>query len=649
MVSSLHKKNYRSDVQVLRGIAVISVVLFHASKNLFPQGYLGVDVFFIISGFVVTPLIMRIFSGQSTIKSSGQLNRLKDFYIRRFFRLAPALAVVLSTSALLIFFLGPVDDHQKFSSQGIASLLLMGNFGAYRYSESYFSPNPNPLIHTWSLSVEEQIYVLIPLLIILILKMSKTIESIERFYLILTIISFIFFVSPQLNQYFYNSFSIENPEEFSFYSPLNRIWQFTLGGLLYFRHKDGNANHKNYETVNKLLPILLIITLLGPVIINPKFNSICATLITCFIIQFKSLNKLPSNFFKILSWFGDRSYSIYLIHMPLLYVAKYSQVTDLNYSKHRVLESILAVIVTIFFGSLSYSFIENRYRNLDLRRSLKIKNWAWANFTFLAIPLVLYFLMYTSFNSKYLGLNKNIERPIAFWDTNQNCFNENVPTKPCVYNETGSVGKVMLIGDSHAAHIANAIVAASSNINYSTIIYALPGCKVRIRESTLIKVTDTCSQINGNLVQFIINNKPDIIIFSEYLKTNTPITELKETLLILKSYIPDILIIENNPIFLDDPFDRSIISMIFKPIPNKTISKFEMDNSYEQVSNELAIWAKNNEIFTLNLDSIFCRRNLCSRHSDKGWLYYNEDHFSLIGAELTIPEIEKKLNDLIKS
>ncbi len=158
---------YRRDIQVLRGLAVLAVVLFHAKESYFPLGYLGVDVFFVISGFVVTPLILRIFTDQANV---GRLSNLKLFYKRRFYRLAPALAVTLTISAVIIFLLGPPGDHQRFARQGIATILLVGNVSAYTYSGGYFSPNPNPLVHTWSLSVEEQIYIILPLILMLVLR-----------------------------------------------------------------------------------------------------------------------------------------------------------------------------------------------------------------------------------------------------------------------------------------------------------------------------------------------------------------------------------------------------------------------------------------------------------------------------------------------
>lgn len=225
------KQKYRKDIQALRGLAVLAVVLFHAKESYFPLGYLGVDVFFVISGFVVTPLIIRIFSEEP--KGETRLRKLRNFYLSRYYRLAPALAVVLSISAVAILLLGYPAEHESFARQGIATLLLVGNLGAYIYSGDYFSPNPNPLVHTWSLSVEEQIYIFLPLLLMLILLNRMNIKKVTLIvFSVITSASFITFLVPALIQPLYTKIGISDSlGVFSFYSPFSRIWQFTLGGL----------------------------------------------------------------------------------------------------------------------------------------------------------------------------------------------------------------------------------------------------------------------------------------------------------------------------------------------------------------------------------------------------------------------------------
>ena len=284
---------YRRDIQVLRGLAVLAVVLFHAGESYFPLGYLGVDVFFVISGFVVTPLILRIFTDQAN--GGVLLSNLRYFYMRRFYRLAPALAVVFTISAVTIFLLGPIGDHQKFAGQGIATLLLVGNLGAYKYSWDYFSPNPNPLVHTWSLSVEEQIYIFLPLILILILRNRKRLNKITAFLLgVISVVSFVSFLFPVILQSLYSRAGVEIASRFSFYSPIDRIWQFTAGGLAFLLLARYHNRSRNIPKGIQLLTVIAVVMILfGPLHMNLKVSSIFASLFAVIVFLFKSLDVLP--------------------------------------------------------------------------------------------------------------------------------------------------------------------------------------------------------------------------------------------------------------------------------------------------------------------------------------------------------------------
>lgn len=135
----------RTDIQVLRGLAVIAVILYHADSKFFSLGYLGVDIFFVISGYVIMPKIISIFQPNYQFK----LSKLINFYRSRFYRIVPALVFALIFSVLLILFFGPPEYHSRIARQGISSMFFVGNFGALIYSGNYFSPDINPLIHMW--------------------------------------------------------------------------------------------------------------------------------------------------------------------------------------------------------------------------------------------------------------------------------------------------------------------------------------------------------------------------------------------------------------------------------------------------------------------------------------------------------------------
>lgn len=637
---------YRKDIQALRGIAVLAVVLFHSKDDFFPLGYLGVDVFFVISGFVVTPLILRIFTKPPEEKINWRFYNLRLFYERRFYRLAPALATTLFTSAALIFLFGPISDHKKFIDQGIATLFLIGNIGAYRHSESYFSPNPNPLIHTWSLSVEEQIYIFLPLIFMLILQFRNDLKKVTvAIFTIITLLSLISFTFPHLLQSIFFNLSIQKPLEFSFYSTFDRIWQFTLGGLLYFIRYRHYLKYKFLKKFNLVLIIAIILILFGPINMDLKASSVLASFLTTLIILFRSLEQLPSFFLKVLIWLGDRSYSVYLVHMPLLYVAKYSSVTKIGANENRAVQTIVAVAASFYFGSLCYSKIENRYRRLASNEltSFNIKSHSFTLIFVFVISVLSFMIMNKGLSNKYFGLDRNISRPVATWDLNPNCHQRAAYKSPCTYSKVGAGGTVLLIGDSHASHIAHAVINAASNINYSSQIWAVPGCHFRFQKNNSNQDSIECSQSNQHLMTWVDKNKPDIIIFSEYVKVNTPLKELQDSLLMIKSVVPKILLIENNPIFIDDPFDRSIFSMILQDSPSKTVSKSNMDYSDKLASHELSAWAKNNQINTLNFDSVFCGKRTCKRFSDQGWLYSDQGHLSVVGAALTISQIENSL------
>ena len=350
---------YRKDIQVLRGIAVAAVVLFHANADWFPLGYLGVDVFFVISGFVVTPLIIRIFIDETT---GGVLNNLYSFYRRRIYRLAPALGVTLAISTIAIFLAGILEDHQRFARQGIATLLLLGNVGASRYSGDYFSPNPNPLVHTWSLSVEEQIYLFLPILLIVLINNRVNIE--KRFLLIMSTvsgISLLLAIEPSLLQAIYLKVGPLDVSSISFYSPLSRIWEFCFGGIIFLWYKRKERfNPGNALKFALVLGLLLTLFFLPPWTIDTRIASILACSLAGGGIYLDAFAILPQKLGNILEWIGDRSYSIYLVHMPILYIVKYSPLSI--FVNHRPQLTLLAVIISFVLGASSFTFVEERFR-----------------------------------------------------------------------------------------------------------------------------------------------------------------------------------------------------------------------------------------------------------------------------------------------
>gem|GEM_PF-1614048 len=635
---------YRSDIQALRGLSVLAVLLYHAEENFFPLGYLGVDVFFVISGFVVTPLILRIFADNS----KGQLCNLIHFYKRRFYRLAPALAVSLTLSAVIIFLLGPISDHERFAKQGIATFLLVGNFGAYRYSGNYFSPNPNPLVHTWSLSLEEQIYIFLPLILILIIRIRRFQGKYTTLFVVILVVSFVSYLFPTIWAPLYSRAGIDLPSQVSFYSPLDRIWQFLAGGIVFLLSERPKNHHRVISKVIQLLTTFSVIAMIfGPYHMGSKISSILTTLFAVLVILWKSLDAIPDFLSKKLEWVGNRSYSIYLAHMPLLYTAKYSPVTQIGTGSHLEVQIIVALVFSILLGSLSYSKIENRFRYCGNTKVSGLKTISVALVLTHLLPLSLFIFMDVSRDKLYWGLNRNIQQPTYAGVLDPRCDRDTEFGAPCFYKSMDASKTVLLIGDSHAAQISQAVVDAAQMTKWNAIVWAHSDCQVQFKRDASEQVSDNCIDINNSMKEWVKKNKPHAIIVSQFITPDSPQISLRHALTILRSLAPNILLIENNPVFPDDKdfmVERPIVMPAYKP--PKSFHESMMVTVEKKASDLLASWARSNGIATISLDSLFCTEGVCSRYSDKGWLYIDDDHLSVAGAELAIPQLIAYLKQL---
>ena len=207
----------RIDIDSLRAVSVISVIIFHLDQSFFPNGYLGVDIFFVISGYVITRSILK--------KYKEKKFKFLNFYFNRIKRIFPVLLVVLLTTFLLALFVLLTADLKRFLESLITSLGFVSNF-YFWITGGYFSTNDQlkPLLHLWSLSVEEQFYLFFPFFIFLAFKLSKKIN----FYLFLTFT--ILFISFCLNLFFIS----KGHRDVIFFMFPARIWQFGLGVFFAF-------------------------------------------------------------------------------------------------------------------------------------------------------------------------------------------------------------------------------------------------------------------------------------------------------------------------------------------------------------------------------------------------------------------------------
>lgn len=500
----------RFDIQVLRGIAVLSVMFFHTNDEIFSNGYLGVDVFFVISGLVITPLVLNIFEQRNLIEA------LKTFYIRRFMRLAPAMGCTLGVSSVLIYLLGNLNDLIRFASQGVASLLVAGNFGALRFAGDYFSPNPNPLIHTWSLSVEEQIYIFLPFVMFLVsLKgKSKPERKWRNFYILLFATSLIFYLVPLIISSSGFELAIIGNHNFLYYFAFSRLWEFIAGSLIYmYAYKNRSLQVAYSGRVRDLSLVLILLILLIPINLPTVITTPTIVFLACiFLISRETIQN--GGAFKILGWIGDRSYSIYLVHMPLLYLAKYSPIFGTNMAQKL---SLIMFFTSFVLGHLQYEFIEARYRLRSKEESVYNSiPLGKTSIKFIGTPLILFTLILISAFFNFRPFVTNYEQKSTVDShllSRAGCIDKIFDASNCTWSVSKSRGMVLLVGDSQAYAAADGVQKAANAHKLDFVGTSASGCPFLGANTTGSKPIG-CSEYQTSVFRFIESAKPEIVVIA---------------------------------------------------------------------------------------------------------------------------------------
>ena len=339
MINKNLDTGYKNHIQSLRAISVFLVFFYHLKIDFFQKGFLGVDIFFVISGFVITQSIYLDYLKKKKVD-------LIHFFSKRIKRILPNL-IFITTSIYLFFLIFGPPDKSKWLDY-LSSIFGVSNFYFLFSNKGYFyNIFDNPFAHTWSLGVEEQFYLIYPIFIFLIFKFFKNKESTVFYFL-----SFLVFISLASSIYFF----FINPD-FSFYfSPL-RFWEIGFGCLCFFAGKKITKN--NFVSSFSLI-ILFLIILLNLNIFYLLNNIIVIFFSGLFIIYYKK-NYIFEN--KILVSLGKISYSFYLWHLPIIFFF------DI-YLNNKIILIILSFFVSFLFSNLTYKYIERpfinfKYKNLN--------------------------------------------------------------------------------------------------------------------------------------------------------------------------------------------------------------------------------------------------------------------------------------------
>lgn len=534
---------YQAEIDGLRAVAVLAVVINHYWPNFITGGFVGVDIFFVISGYIITKLILR------EIKEN-KFNYL-SFYIRRIKRIIPVLIVVLTLTIVFAQFLMLNSDRIDAIKASLATILFSANILYWRELQfGYFATMDtgiHPLIHTWSLAVEEQFYLLFPLFIFFIIKIkNKTIIN--------CLIVFIILFSIYLSQ----NYIINKSVAVFFLSPF-RFWELFFGVLIAINIDAINFNKLISEFLALIGAIFLFTSF---VFFNkatkfPGFNALIPVIGTSLIIitsqtnglfyKLNVINYILSN--RILVYFGLISYSLYLIHWPLF--ALYRYYDGLDESDDLIIFNIF--ILSILLAHLSFKFIEQKFRSISIE-NIKL-------FFLGVFVIIICFIGFNLYMLKYIDKD-NLTNIHNVYDS------QRIPTKEykkcdqiiehdnwCKIGNINNTPSYLILGDSHLDSWAPAFNASLLINDKSAVIAPFSACPplINISSSPVLG----CNE-RSKLIKYLIeNNSANHIIltgdwlhhFNQEKYKNSLIKNFEETIELIISKNIKLTIIGAVPIY----------------------------------------------------------------------------------------------------
>jgi peptidoglycan/LPS O-acetylase OafA/YrhL len=327
---------YRKEIDGLRSIAVLPVIFFYAGLSIFSGGYVGVDIFFVISGYLITSIII-------SETNSGNFS-LINFYERRARRILPALYFVIIVCLPFAWFWMMPFQLRDFSGSIVSVVFFVSNIFFWKKS-GYFQPEAedNPLLHTWSLGVEEQYYLLFPLLVIIFWR-----YGFKSFFYLLVVITFSSLIAAE---YFSRLYPSAN-----FYLASTRVWELLTGSLVVLILWKKRIKENEFFSFIGLILILISIFIFDEHTRFPSFYALLPVVGTALIILFSSSETLVGKLLsaRALVFVGLLSYSDYLWHQPIFAFARLNDSIEQN-----IYITISFIALTFTLSFLSWKYVES--------------------------------------------------------------------------------------------------------------------------------------------------------------------------------------------------------------------------------------------------------------------------------------------------
>lgn len=442
-------------IQGLRALAALLVTIFHA--RLLPGGFIGVDIFYVISGYLITGLILR------EIENTGRLD-LQTFYQRRIKRLLPTSVFVLFVTAIVGMFVLPVITRDALGRDLFAAAAYISNYLFAWWENDYqnLDATPSPFIHYWSLAVEEQFYVIWPIFLLFLSRYGK--RAIFRGIAITTFLSLLLSI-----------YQTQTSPIWAFYSLPTRAWELGFGALLLFVPDNFWKNRfipwfgvigivvasfrfdekTAFPGINALLPVVSTAVLIGSISIWPR-----------------AFNDLSNN--RIAQWLGAISYPLYLWHWPALVLPSSTLGRPL-----RIRERIFCILLTIILAHFTSKYIEQPIRHKKISGKKIYLFFIGTTVVSLVAGLIISSTSSSMIKVKGTDYTFNLvdvmQKPAVYGDNCHSNYGE-IESGDCTYGDLNSSTTIVLYGDSHAAQWFPALLELANERGFKLVSLTKSAC-----------------------------------------------------------------------------------------------------------------------------------------------------------------------------
>lgn len=634
--SNFGVKVFRKDIQSLRGVALLLVIAYHARLGL-SSGFVGVDMFFVVSGFVITSHLLDE-------RDERAMQSAKKFIVRRFWRLVPVLLVgVLSTLAISLVVLTPFGEQEPAIRTGWWSIAFLGNVELMLHA-GYWGTPQNPLLHIWSLGVEGQLYLGILILMMTLIFIERRAAQSGRsdhlrwltFVIVIAIgVSFILSLASS-----YDLSVIPIAKQFAFYGSPTRAWEFLFGGLLASQQTRLvllSKRSANYLGVIGWLGILVGLVIIKPASVFPGWVALLPVLgTTAIIASGGSVHKFSRILnLRIFQHVGDISYSWYVVHYPVI------TLLTILFPDSSIPQRLVSVGLSYLLSVVLFLRVEKPMRRLSLagrRRQLKV------GFLLVGTSLLVMLLIgqasetlrsswqprpfYSGFRDEVKLLGECLDSPMP-----------NDISETCVWNGGAGTPRLMLLGDSQAASLASGAINAAGLVGAEITVHSQGGCPFM---SSSVD-NKRCPSWDDRW-RAIRDYGPDVLIVSNDWSSQDA-RYIKDLAIAVQSeQLPTIFIHEAPSL---GGSRESLASKYFFHSTSVPSDPAIHDASLNALNRVAEI---NNLIRVFDPETALCPKTRCSLEmSDLRGVFYGGGHLSRKGSDLLAPDLAELISTLLKN